>query len=167
MQTTPNEPTVLYRPEAADITAKLQRRSFATLATASPAGFPHVAGVLYEMIGDQLYVNTLRSSRKARNVESSGRAAVCVPVRRVPIGGPPSTIQFQAKAEVIALDDPVIAELIAGGKLKSLTGHGEMDMPDGCFLRVTLPDRIHTYGLGMPLRRLIADPLAAGGIVER
>ena len=160
---TNHNPAPQLRP---DHVAKLiERRSFCTLATVSPAGRPHVAGVLYELVDTTLYVSTARTSRKARNVASNPNVAVCIPIRRLPLG-PPSSVQFQGVAELVAVDDPHVVTLLGQGHLKSITGHGELDLPDGCILRVTPSNRINTYGLGMSLRRLIADPLDAAGVVE-
>jgi len=147
------------------VTKAIQKRSFCTLATSSSAGRPHVAGVLYEAIDTTLYVNTLRTSRKARNIVDNTRVAVTIPIRRLPVG-PPSTIQFQGSAEVLDLDHPDIVALLAAGDLKSITGHGELDQPDGCFVRITPNRRISTYGLGMSLVRLIRDPLHVSGSLE-
>lgn len=147
------------------VVGAMARRSFCTLATVSPANRPHVAGVLYETVDTDLYVNTLRTSRKARNIAGNRHVGVCIPVRRLPVG-PPSSVQFQAVAEILALDGPAVVELLRAGHLKSITGHGELDEPDGCFLRITPARAVNTYGLGMPLRRLLRDPLHAGGRVE-
>lgn len=155
----------LHRPDPEQVARAIAKRSFATLASVSPAGRPHVAGVLYEAVADRLYISTLRSSRKARNVAANGQVGVCIPIRRLPIG-PPSTVQFQAVADVLAVDDPVISGLVADGHLASITGHGELELADGCFLRIEVPPRLLTYGLGMPLRSLIKDPLGASGIVD-
>ncbi len=152
-------------PEPAAVLAAVQKRSFATLSTASPAGRPHVAGVLYEAVGTTLYASTLRTSRKARNVAASEHVAVVVPIRRIPFG-PPSTVQFQARAEVLAADSPEIVGLVESGYLKSITGHGELELADGCFLRISPGRRWITYGLGMSLWSLMRDPLGAGGSVE-
>jgi len=141
------------------------RRSFCTLATTSAAGRPHVAGVLYDVVDGQLYVNTLRSSRKARNLDAHPQAAICIPVRRLPIG-PPSSIQFQADVEVLAVDHPDVVALAAAGQLRSTTGHGELDEPSGCFLRITPTGRLATYGLGLSLWALLRDPLHASGHVD-
>ena len=143
----------------------VERRSFATLATTSPAGRPHVAGVLYSLVDGALYVSTLRSSRKARNISAHRQVAVCIPIRRLPVG-PPSSVQLQAVAAVLAVDDPFVIRLAAAGRLGAITGHGELDLPDGCVLRITLLGRVLTYGLGMPLRRLIRDPLNAAGVAD-
>ena len=66
----------------------LRSRNFATLATTSPKGWPHVAGVLYDAVDDELWLHTLRSSRKARSIEANPRVAVCVPFRKLPAGPP-------------------------------------------------------------------------------
>jgi hypothetical protein len=148
-----------------DVCTAIAKRSYCTLASTSPAGHPHAAGVLYAADGTTLYVSTLRTSRKARNIDSNPRVGVVIPVRRLPVG-PPSAVQFQGHADILATDDPVILELAAAGTLKGITGHGELHLPGGCFLRITPVRMIHTYGLGMSLRRLIKDPLNAGSSVS-
>ncbi|MEO1061809.1 MAG: pyridoxamine 5'-phosphate oxidase family protein [Actinomycetota bacterium] len=162
--TNPTTP-VLRRPDPVEVRRAIDRRSFATLATSSPAGRPHVAGVLYEAVDDALYVSTMRPSRKARNIEANPDVAVVIPIRRLPVG-PPSTVQFQTTATVLDSDGPEIQALVAAGELTSITGHGELELAGGCFLRIALPRRLVTYGLGMPIRALISDPLSGGGLVE-
>lgn len=153
------------RPDAGEVERAMSRRSFCTLATVSATNWPHAAGVLYEAIGTTLYVNTLRTSRKAVNIAANPRVGVNIPVRRLPVG-PPSSVFFQARAAILDNDDPVIVGLLANGQLRSITGHGELDDARGCFLRITPTRRINTYGLGMSLRRLLRDPLNAGGSIE-
>ena len=143
----------------------IDRRSFCTLATTSSRGRPHVAGVLYDAVGTDLYVSTLRTSRKARNIAANPSVAVCILVRRLPVG-PPSSVQFQGRAELLDLDDPEVRRLAAAGDLKGVTSHGELDLPGGCFVRITPDGRAATYGLGMSLRRLLRDPLSAAGVAD-
>jgi hypothetical protein len=151
---------------AADVVVRaIDARAFCTLATTSDAGFPHVAGVLYAAVGTDLYVSTLRWSRKARNVAANPAVAVCIPVRRLPVG-PPSSVQFQGRAELLDLDDPGLRRLAASGDLKAVTGHGELELPGGCFLRITPNGRAATYGLGMSLRQFLRDPLGAAGVAD-
>ena len=54
--------------------------TFCTLATSSADNRPHVAGVLYALVGRDLYINTDATSRKARNIGENQRVAVCIPV---------------------------------------------------------------------------------------
>lgn len=117
-----------------------------------------------ELVNGSLYVNTLGSSRKARNIAANPNVAVCIPVRRVPVG-PPSTIHFQTQATLLDVDAPEIADLVGKGQLRSITSHGELELEDGCFVRLRLPKQVLTHGLGMSLWKLIRDPLTAGRIV--
>ena len=163
--TTPNAPTVAA-PTLDGIRAAIAKRSFATLASTSPAGRPHAAGVLYAEVDGRLYVSTMRASRKARNIAANPHVFLSIPVRRVPFGAPPSTIQFAATAEVLAVDDPDVRSLARAGRLGAITSHGELDLPDGCILRITPGPTFHTYGLGMSLRALAKNPLDAAARVS-
>lgn len=140
---------------------RLDRSSFCTLATTSPAGHSHVAGVVYESVDRTLWVHTTRSSRKARSIAANPAVGVCVPFRRLPLG-PPFTIHFQASAALVAMDDPRIGDLLAAGKLGSIAGHGALELPDGCFVAITPTGPIHSYGPGARLIDLIRDPLNNG-----
>lgn len=153
------------RLDPAKIRKAMAKRSFATLATSSPITQPHVAGVLYEMVGTDLWISTIRDSRKVRNIEANERVAVTIPVRRLPVG-PPSTIQFQGTAEVFDSGAPEVTALAESGAIKSITGHGELALPGGCFVRITPARRLHTYGLGLSLWKLIRDPLNASGSIN-
>jgi general stress protein 26 len=159
------EPTH-HSPDLDQVVKAIAKRSFCMLATASPSRRPHVAGVLYEAIGLTLYVNMSRDGRKALNIAENPYVAVSIPIRRLPVGGPPSTVQFQGRAEILGFDHPDIVRMLEAGELKKVTSHGELDHPDGCFVRITPLRRLTTYGLGMSLLQLIRDPLHAGGTVE-
>ncbi len=151
-------------PQSALITAAIARRSFGTLATTSANNRPHVAAVLYKVVDGVLYVHTFRTSKKARNIAQNPHVFMCIPVRRIPVG-PPSTIQFQATAEILAMDDPHMVSILQSGQLKKIAGHGALEEAEGCFLRIMPAKKMNTYGLGLPLRQLIQDPLHAGGSV--
>ena len=143
----------------------IERSSYCTLATSSAANRPHVVGVLYALVDGALYIATLAGSVKVRNVRQNERVAVCVPVRRYPIG-PPFSVQFQGQAEVIAVDDPRVAGPLDAGRLKRIPSHGELDDPESCFLRVTPGRRMAIYGLGIGLREILRDPLHASRSVD-
>jgi general stress protein 26 len=156
--------TATHSPDRAATVKAIDKRSFATLATVSPAGRPHVAGVLYQRAGDELYFSTHAASRKARNIAGNRHVGVCIPIRRLPVG-PPASVHFQATAEILADDDAAFRRLVDDGSLDSITGHGELEAPGVCFVRITLPARANTYGLGMSIRQLLRAPLDAAGRV--
>lgn len=161
MNSTSTEHTLHDADQAARVRKAIHSRNFATLSTVSPAGFPHAAGVIYVPVGDDLYVHTMRSSRKARNVAANDRIGVVVPVRKLPVG-PPFTVQFQGRAEVIDMDSPEILALVESGALKKITSHGELDEPDGCFVRIRPTGTVHTYGIGVSAMAVAKDPITNG-----
>lgn len=143
------------------IAKALRKRHFATLATTSPAGRSHCAGVVYDLVDGDLWVHTMRSSRKARNVAESSHVGVCVPFRRLPVG-PPLTLHAQGVAELVALDDVTAQRHVDAGSLKSIAGHGAMEMEGACFIRIRLVGALHSFGPGVPMLQLARDPLGAG-----
>jgi general stress protein 26 len=147
------------------VAAALAGGFFCTLATSSAANRPHVAGVLYALVGREMYVNTDRDSRKARNVAENDRVAVCVPVL-APLGMPPFTATFQGTATLLANDDPEVTGLVESGELAAITSHGELERPGTCMVKITPGRRMVTYGIGVPDEVLATDPLSAFGSVE-
>ena len=145
----------------ASILRTIARKTFCTLATTSPAGRSHSAGVVYDAVDGTLWVHASAASRKARSIAANPSVGVCIPYRRLPVG-PPFTIHFQATAELVAMDDPVIRRLLDAGKLGSIAGHGALDMPDGCFIAIRPTGTIHSYGPGARIIDLIRDPLNSG-----
>lgn len=139
----------------------IAKRSFMTLATVSPAGRPHSAGVVYSGVGTSLWFHTMTTSRKARNIAANPHVGVTIPFRRLP-AGPPFTIHFQARAELVALDDPGVTALIDQGELKAISGHGALEMADAAFVEVVPTGAIHSYGPGARAIDLIRDPLNNG-----
>ncbi|MGI9645289.1 MAG: pyridoxamine 5'-phosphate oxidase family protein [Ilumatobacteraceae bacterium] len=139
----------------------IRKRTFCTLATTSPAGYAHGAGVVYQWVDGALWVHVMRSSRKARNVASNPNVGVCIAFRRLP-AGPPFTIHFQGRADIVEMDDPTARTLIDAGRLKKISGHGALDAPDGCFLRIVPNGTVHSYGPGANVIDLVRDPLNTG-----
>lgn len=139
----------------------MAKKTFCTLATTSPAGRSHSAGVVYDWVDGTLWVHSSRSSRKARSIAVNPHVGICIPFRRLPVG-PPFTIHFQATAELVAMDDPRIRRLLDAGELGGIAGHGALDMPDGCFVAIRPTGSIHSYGPGARIIDLIRDPLNTG-----
>ncbi len=147
--------------QARIIAKALRTRTFATLATASPRGRGHCAGVVYDFVDGALWIHTMRSSRKGRNIAHNHHVGMCVPYRRLPVG-PPYTLHFQGVAELVPLDDPEAVRHHEAGRLASISGHGAMEMDGACFVRVTPTGTIHSFGPGVPVLDLARDPLATG-----
>ncbi len=139
----------------------IAKKSFCTLATTSSATRSHVAGVAYETVDSTLWVHTSKTGRKVRSIASNPNVGVCIPFRKLPVG-PPYTVHFQATARIVEMDDPEVRSLLNAGKLKSISGHGALDMPDGCFIAITPHGTVHSFGPGARVVDLIRDPINSG-----
>lgn len=146
---------------ARKIVRTIERKTFCTLASVSDAGFSHSAGVVYESVNGTLWVHADASSRKGRNIAANPNVGVCIPFRKLPFG-PPYTIHFQARAKLVAMDSPEALGLLSAGRLKAISGHGALDMPDGSFIKITPRRSIHSFGPGARVIDLIRDPLNSG-----
>lgn len=147
--------------QARIIAKALRTNTFATLATVSPTGRSHCAGVVYDFVDGAMWIHTIRDSRKGRNVAHNRHVGVCVPYRRVPVG-PPYTLHFQGVAELVALDDPEAVSRYKAGRFGSISGHGAMEIDGACFVRITPTGTVHSFGAGVPIVDLARDPLHTG-----
>ncbi len=138
----------------------ISRRSYCTLASATPDGKPHAVGIMYKFVDGAFYFATGSDTKKAKNVQRNPNVAICIPVRKYPVG-PPFSIQFTGTAASLSREDAEIVALLKAGKLKSITGFGVLNEPDLCFIKVKPAPKIHTYGIGVPLRELLKAPAHA------
>ena len=145
----------------ARLQAIIARKSFCSLATTSEAGRSHSAGVVYVAVDGELWVHVERTSRKARSIATNPHVGVCVVYRRLPVG-PPFSIHFQGRAEIVDMDDPAATALIDAGRLGAIVGHGALEMPEGCFVRITPTGTLHSFGPGVRTLDLIRHPLTRG-----
>jgi general stress protein 26 len=149
-----------HAPSARSVIREIEKHSYCILATADADGAPHAIGLLYSFVNGVMYLATGIDTKKARNAAANQSVSVCIPVRKFPVG-PPFAVSFQGEAEILSKDDPEIGLLLAAGKLKKIVGYGVLDEPDLCFIRITPSRRVHTYGLGIPLRELLRCPAHA------
>jgi hypothetical protein len=144
----------------------IARHSFCVLATTSAANRPHAVGLLYAAVDFDVYFLIGKTTVKARNIGENPQVAVCIPVRKYPVG-PPMAVQFQGTAQLLPPDDPEIVSLLQAGRLKKIAGYRDVgSRPDVVFVRARPNRRISTYGLGISLRQLMRDVSQGARSVE-
>ncbi|MBN1171205.1 MAG: pyridoxamine 5'-phosphate oxidase family protein [Micromonosporaceae bacterium] len=143
----------------------IAKQSFCVLATSSAKNRPQAVGIMYAAVDLDLYSVVGEGTIKVRNIRENPKIGVCIPVRKYPVG-PPLAVQFQGIGQVLATTDPHIQDLIKSGRLKRITGLAALDSPGICFIRMTPHRRISTYGLGIPLLRLMRDVSKGSRSVE-
>jgi general stress protein 26 len=156
MSTTSSPPAFDPARQLAVIRRTMTKQSFCVLATSSAQNRPHAVGLLYAGVDLCVYVLVDESSIKVRNIRENPRVAVSIPVRKY-LFAPPMAVQFQGTAEILTPDDPHIKGLLAAGRLKRITGLGALKKPGICLVKVTPGRRISSYGIGIPLIRLMRD----------
>jgi hypothetical protein len=165
--TTPSTPVPPFDAarQLALIKKAIARRYFCVLATSSAGNRPHAVGVMYAAVGFDLYVLVGEDTIKVRNVRDNPQVAVCIPVRRFPVG-PAMAVQFQGTAEVLPGDDPGIASLLAAGRLKRIVGLGALKQPGVCFLKISPRRRISSYGIGVSAWQILRAVWSGSRSVE-
>jgi hypothetical protein len=140
---------------------EVAKGSFAVLGYVTPAGEPRSSGVVYQTLGERLYVAVAPESWKARHVAIGGRVAVTVPLRRggflsllVPI--PPATVSFHGTAIVHPHGSPEVQ-----GVLQRLASLLPADRQASASIIEVVPEGVFvTYGVGVSLMKM-RDPAAA------
>jgi hypothetical protein len=163
--TTPTTPAFDRDRQLAAVRRAVARHSFCVLATVSARHRPLAVGLLYAPVDLTLHLLVGEDTAKVRNIRANPNVAVSIPVRTVPFA-PPMAVQFQGVAEVLPVDDPGMVALLRAGRLKRITGLGALDTPGACFVRVRPGRRIASYGVGVPLRRLLRDLSLGARTVE-
>lgn len=148
---------------------EIRKRNFGVLATISPQGRPHSAGVLYAISRPKdpfiLYVTTDRRSKKARNIANNRNVAFTIPLnRRFLRFMPPNSIQFQGVADLTSSDDEDARAAFSRSLLLRETLKLEASQRDAIFIRITPDPVVFTYGVGVSPLSLIKD---IGGAARR
>lgn len=81
-------------------------------------------------------------------------------------GTPPFSIQFHGSARILNRDDAEIEELLREGLLRRIVGHGVLERPGMCFVKVVPVGKLHTWGIGVSPWQLLRDPVGADRSVE-
>lgn len=90
----------------------LRRKNFGVLTTITPEGRPHSVGVVYAVSPPSqpfsIYLITRLALQKARNIHNNANVSFVVPFPHYVFRTVPSAcIQFQGKAGLIPIDNPI------------------------------------------------------------
>lgn len=151
---------------------EIRKKNYGILSTISKDGRPHSTGILYAVSDEPFHLLLLtdKSSKKARNISRNPNVSFAIPIPRGFLRFiPPSSVQFQGKAEIIPLSEDVKKAFSMSLVLRQTfsSAKATLDQPDGtCFIKITPDPIIFTYALGVPVMRLIKDPGSASGKVR-
>ncbi|MHA1741335.1 MAG: pyridoxamine 5'-phosphate oxidase family protein [Candidatus Thorarchaeota archaeon] len=150
------------------IERQIRKKIFGVLGTVDNKNGAHCTGIMYGVAPKDepfaLYLLTGAEYKKTRNIRKNPNVSFAIPfphhwLRFIP----DYCIQFQGKAEILPVDDPVAVRsfqskymlrenLKAAEKLAIMTSD---DRP--VFLRITPRKRIHVFGVGISLRTMLKN----------
>jgi hypothetical protein len=153
------------------IEAQLRKKTFGVLSTIGADGSSQTTGILYAVsplgAAFRLYLITVRSYLKARNIARNPQVSFLVPYPHALLPFvPASCISFSATAEIAPLDDAEGRAAFDTNRILRMNLAETNSFEDGVFLRIRPKRSMHCYGIGVGLMTIARNPAEAGYSVE-
>ncbi|SRR5215204_1464314 len=139
---------------------QLRKKNFGILATVTPEGRPHSVGAVYAMAPpDQqfcLYLITRPMLKKARNIRDNPNVSFVVPFPHYLFRSiPPRCIQFQGKAELLPIDDPIVVKAFQSSIVLKRSMEHSLRLGESIFIRIVPDKKIFCFGVGASLLQFL------------
>ena len=142
---------------------KLRKNKFGFLSSITAEGRVHVAGIVYavSLPGKKfcLYGVTGADVKKTRNIRNNPEIAFGIPFTHHLIRfAPDFCIQFQGRAEILPFDDKEGQEAIKTRFImKKMLNSESMNKEDNVILKIIPDKKIHGFGLGINLIKMLKN----------
>ncbi len=148
-------------PSFAYVEEQLRKRTYGIISTVTPEGRSHSTGIVYGVSPPEqqfsLYLITLASYRKTKNIRNNPNVSFVIPFPHSLLGFiPPSSAQFQGRAEILPFDNHVGIQAFQTKRVLRITlEHARKGHESGerVFIRVVPDEKVHCFGLGVSLWR--------------
>ena len=140
---------------------QLRKKNFGILTTVTPEGRPHSVGVVYAMAppGLQffcLYLITRPVLKKGRNIRDNPNVSFVVPFPHYVFRSiPPRCIQFQGKAELLSIDDPIVVKAFQSSIVLKRSMEHSLRLGESIFIRIVPDKKIFCFGIGANLLKFL------------
>ena len=140
---------------------QLQKKNFGILSTITPEGRPHSVGVAYAVAPPAqqffcLYLITRPVLKKARNIRNNPNVSFVVPFPHHLFRSiPPKCIQFQGKAELLPIDDPIVVEAFQSSIVLKRSMEHSLRLGESIFMRIVPDKKIFCFGIGANLLQFL------------
>jgi general stress protein 26 len=158
-----------------EVDRMLRGHTFGTLSTVDGRNRSHSVGLIYAVSEPRnplrIYAMTQMKTRKVRNIKANPNVSFVVQCPRILSMIPPSVIQFQGTAEVLAVDNQAAERAFKRGYLlrMMLDKVAEIDLGslgEPCYIVIKPDPVIYTYGLGLSMWQLYKHIEDAGSRVK-
>jgi hypothetical protein len=142
------------------IEKQLRKKTFGILTTVTPQGRPHSVGVVYALAPPGqpfcLYLITRPVLKKARNIRDNPNVSFVVPFPHYLFRSiPPRCIQFQGKAELLLIDDPIVIKAFQSSIVLKRSMEHSLRLGESIFIRIVPGKKIFCFGIGANLLRFL------------
>lgn len=142
----------------------INKELFAVLSMVTGEGESRSVGIVYIVQDQKLYIGTGTKSWKAKHIKNNKNVSMTIPIpKRIPllpwIKIPQATISFSGTARVF----PALGA--DGELLRAVYRHFADDqelLAENSLIEVTPQDDFITYGIGIPLMKMMKPELARG-----
>lgn len=131
---------------------QLKKNFWLVLSTVNKNMQPHSCVVVYQSDGESIFIQTGKTTVKAKNIMKNNQISVTIPIRKNLmhkfIPAPPAEIHFKGKAELLPFEDEYARKVFK----KYLTHElNEEIKAESIWIKVSPSKRINTYGIGVKL----------------
>jgi hypothetical protein len=135
------------------IEKQLRKKTFGILTTVTPQGRPHSVGVVYAVAPPGqpfcLYLITRPVLKKARNIRDNPNFSFVVPFPHYLFRSiPPRCIQFQGKAELLPIDDPIVIKAFQSSIVLKRSMEHSLRLGESVFIRIVPDKKIFCFAIG-------------------
>jgi hypothetical protein len=132
----------------------LRTKNFGILTTITPEGSPHSVGVVYALSppGEPfcIYLITRPVLKKARNISNNPNVSFVVPFPHYVFRTiPPACIQFQGKANLMPIDNPIAVKLFHSSIVLRRSFRHSLNLGQSIFIRIIPDNKIFSFGIGV------------------
>lgn len=131
------------------VVKQLRKKNFGVFTTLSPQSRPHSVGVVYAISPSNqpfgIYLITRSVLKKAKNLQNNPNISFAVPFPRFLFRMIPAPcIQFQGKAEIISIHDPIASKAFQS----SIVLRRSTELGQSIFIKIVPDDKIFCFGIG-------------------
>ncbi len=154
------------------IEKQMRKKTYGIIGTVDEKNRSHTTGILYGVShpGDTfaVYVVTGAEYKKTRNIRLNHNVSFAIPFPHHVLSFiPASTISFQGTAEVLPIDDEAaVRSFSSKWILRENVKTGLEGAFDVVFLRIRPDKKIHVYGVGVSMMKMMRNPQLAAYSVQ-
>lgn len=149
-----------------EIRQKIKKQNWLVLSSVNSKNIPYSSVLVYQSDGNVIICQTGTNTLKANNIRDNNKVAITIPIRKnflhKLIPAPPAEIHFSTEAKILPKENKEARRIFS----RYLKHSEKVEIPqDSIWIKIDVPNKVTTYGIGVPLLKM-RDPNKARNIVN-